>query len=63
MQLKREAQQWKEQCLRLEENSRNEIQDWKDQFLRVDSERARLAAKLELLLSEQVRPLTSTVVI
>ncbi|KAI0055584.1 hypothetical protein BV25DRAFT_1921693 [Artomyces pyxidatus] len=48
-QLRREAQQWKEQCLRLQETSRGEIQDWKEQFLRVDHERARLAARLEQL--------------
>ncbi|KAI0050355.1 hypothetical protein FA95DRAFT_619023 [Auriscalpium vulgare] len=47
MQLRREAQQWKEQCLRLQDASRGEIEDWKQQFLRVDKERARLSALLE----------------
>ncbi|KAH9009086.1 hypothetical protein EDB84DRAFT_1571489, partial [Lactarius hengduanensis] len=34
-QLRQEAQQWKDQCLRLEETLRGEIKPWKDQFLRV----------------------------
>ncbi|THH14144.1 hypothetical protein EW146_g6159 [Bondarzewia mesenterica] len=53
-QLRREAQQWKEQCLRLEETSRQEIKDWKDQFLRVEKERSRLSARLEEVVSEPI---------
>lgn len=41
-QLRQEAQQWKDQCLRLEETLRGEIKAWKDQFLRVDAEHTRL---------------------
>ncbi|TFY67262.1 hypothetical protein EVG20_g4006 [Dentipellis fragilis] len=51
-QLRDEAQQWKDQCLRLEETSRQEIQDWKEQFLRVDAERLRLTARIDHLASD-----------
>jgi hypothetical protein len=40
-QLSQEAQQWKDQCLRLEETLRGEIKAWKDQFLRVNAEHTR----------------------
>jgi hypothetical protein len=46
VQLRQEAQQWKDQCLRLEETLRGEIQAWKDQFLRVDAEHTRLLNQL-----------------
>ena len=52
-QLRQEAQQWKDQCLRLEETLRGEIKAWKDQFLRVDAEHTRL---LSSAASSQVRP-------
>ena len=45
-QLRQEAQQWKDQCLRLEETLRGEIKAWKDQFLRVDAEHTRLLNQL-----------------
>jgi len=54
-QLRQEAQQWKEQCLRLEETLRGEIKAWKDQFLRIDAERTRLLNQLSAP-SSQVRP-------
>ena len=46
-QLRQEAQQWKDQCLRLEESLRGEIKSWKDQFLRIDAERTRLLDQLQ----------------
>ncbi|KAI0304471.1 hypothetical protein B0F90DRAFT_1815794 [Multifurca ochricompacta] len=46
VQLRQEAQQWKDQCLRLEEILRGEIKSWKDQFLRIDAEHARLLHQL-----------------
>ncbi|KAA1469922.1 hypothetical protein DENSPDRAFT_835613 [Dentipellis sp. KUC8613] len=56
-QLRDEAQQWKDQCLRLEETSRQEIQDWKEQFLRVDAERMRLTSRMDHLASDnQLKP-------
>ena len=55
-QLRQEAQQWKDQCLRLEESLRGEIKSWKDQFLRVDAERTRLLDQVQLSSSSaQVR--------
>ncbi|KAI0252397.1 hypothetical protein BJV78DRAFT_352943 [Lactifluus subvellereus] len=45
-QLRQEAQQWKDQCLRLEETLRGEIKTWKDQFLRIDAEHTRLLNQL-----------------
>jgi hypothetical protein len=55
-QLRQEAQQWKDQCLRLEESLRGEIKSWKDQFLRIDAERTRLLDQLQLSSSSsQVR--------
>ncbi|KIM61973.1 hypothetical protein SCLCIDRAFT_1215594 [Scleroderma citrinum Foug A] len=53
-QLRREATQWKEQCLRLEETSRLEAISWKEQFLRVDQERTKLAQRVDELVSEQL---------
>jgi hypothetical protein len=44
--LRQEAQQWKDQCLRLEEALRGEIKAWQDQFLRVDNEHTRLLNQL-----------------
>jgi len=57
-QLRQEAQQWKDQCLRLEESLRGEIKSWKDQFLRIDAERTRLLDQLQFSSSSsQVRQL------
>ncbi|KAI6039301.1 hypothetical protein EDC04DRAFT_3140918 [Pisolithus marmoratus] len=60
-QLRQEATQWKEQCLRLEETSRLEAVSWKEQFLRVEQERSRLAQRVDELVSERlsVKPPTS----
>lgn len=60
-QLRQEATQWKEQCLRLEETSRLEAVSWKEQFLRVEQERSRLAQRVDDLVSERfsVKPQTS----
>ncbi|KAI9465551.1 hypothetical protein BJY52DRAFT_1383145 [Lactarius psammicola] len=55
-QLRQEAQQWKDQCLRLEETLRGEIKAWKDQFLRVDAEHTRLLNQQLSAPSSQVRP-------
>lgn len=55
-QLRQEAQQWKDQCLRLEETLRGEIKAWKDQFLRVDAEHSRLLNQQLSVPSSQVRP-------
>ncbi|KAI5983491.1 hypothetical protein EDD15DRAFT_2487596 [Pisolithus albus] len=52
-QLRQEATQWKEQCLRLEETSRLEAVSWKEQFLRVEQERSRLAQRVDDLVSER----------
>jgi hypothetical protein len=54
-QLRQEAQQWKDQCLRLEETLRGEINAWKDQFLRIDADHTRLLSQL----SSQVRYLNN----
>ncbi|KAH9049973.1 hypothetical protein EDB84DRAFT_1555914 [Lactarius hengduanensis] len=54
-QLRQEAQQWKDQCLRLEETLRGEIKAWKDQFLRVDAEHTRLLNQQLSAPSSQVR--------
>ncbi|KAI6099546.1 hypothetical protein EDD16DRAFT_1717817 [Pisolithus croceorrhizus] len=61
-QLRQEATQWKEQCLRLEETSRLEAVSWKEQFLRVEQERSKLAQRVDDLVSERfsVKPQTST---
>ncbi|KAI6030957.1 hypothetical protein F5J12DRAFT_888766 [Pisolithus orientalis] len=53
-QLRQEATQWKEQCLRLEDNSRVEAVSWKEQFLRVEQERSRLAQRVDVLVSERL---------
>ncbi|KAG9315815.1 hypothetical protein JVU11DRAFT_3464 [Chiua virens] len=53
-QLREEATQWKNQCLRLEETSRQEAVSWKEQFLRVEQERSKLAARVEALVAEQL---------
>ncbi|KAL4063306.1 hypothetical protein V8B97DRAFT_1992634 [Scleroderma yunnanense] len=53
-QLRREATQWKEQCLRLEETSRLEAISWKEQFLRVEQERTKLAQRVDELVSGQL---------
>jgi hypothetical protein len=56
-QLRQESQQWKDQCLRLDEALRGEIKAWKDQFLRVDAEHTRLLSQqLSSATSLQVRP-------
>ncbi|KAG6377060.1 hypothetical protein JVT61DRAFT_1110 [Boletus reticuloceps] len=52
-QLREEATQWKNQCLRLEETSRQEAISWKEQFLRVEQERSKLAQRVEELVAEQ----------
>ncbi|KAF7980478.1 hypothetical protein HWV62_37960 [Athelia sp. TMB] len=49
-QLRQEARQWKDQCLRLEETSR----DWKEQFVRVEQERASLLSRIEELMAERM---------
>ncbi|KAI6114431.1 hypothetical protein F5141DRAFT_1062839 [Pisolithus sp. B1] len=61
-QLRQEATQWKEQCLRLEETSRLEAVSWKEQFLRVEQERLKLSQRVDDLVSERfsVKPQTST---
>lgn len=46
-QLRQEATQWKEQCLRLEETSSS----WKEQFVRVEQERLKLSEQLDKLIS------------
>ncbi|KAH0832029.1 hypothetical protein J3R83DRAFT_12935 [Lanmaoa asiatica] len=53
-QLRQEASQWKNQCLRLEETSRQEAISWKDQFLRVEQERSKLSQRVEELVAEQL---------
>lgn len=53
-QLRHEATQWKTQCLRLEETSRQEAISWKEQFLRVEQERSKLAQRVEELVAEQL---------
>ena len=53
-QLRQEAAQWKNQCLRLEETSRQEATSWKEQFLRVEQERSKLAQRVEELVAEQL---------
>lgn len=58
-QLRQEAQQWKDQCLRLEESLRGEIKSWKDQFLRIDAERTRLLDQLQLSSSSSQTTLTA----
>ena len=49
-QLRQEARQWKDQCLRLEETSR----DWKEQFLRVEQERQILLSRIDELVAEKL---------
>jgi len=57
VQLRQEAQQWKDQCLRLDQTLRGEIKSWKDQFLCVDAEHTRLLnQQLSSVTSSQVRP-------
>ncbi|KAH7885297.1 hypothetical protein F5I97DRAFT_1928694 [Phlebopus sp. FC_14] len=53
-QLRQEATQWKDQCLRLEETSRQEAISWKEQFLRVEQERYKLAQRVDELVAEQL---------
>ncbi|KAG1745944.1 uncharacterized protein EDB91DRAFT_1236246 [Suillus paluster] len=53
-QLRYEAEQWKQQCLRLEDTSRQEATSWKEQFLRVEQERYKLAARVDELIEEQL---------
>ena len=53
-QLRQEATQWKNQCLRLEETSRQEAISWKEQFLRVEQERSKLAQRVEELVAERL---------
>ncbi|KIJ64628.1 hypothetical protein HYDPIDRAFT_112011 [Hydnomerulius pinastri MD-312] len=53
-QLRQEATQWKNQCLRLEESSRQEAISWKEQFLRVEQERYKLAQRVDELISDQL---------
>ncbi|KAI0789676.1 hypothetical protein C8Q75DRAFT_891770 [Abortiporus biennis] len=54
VQLREEAQQWKNQLLRFEETSRREIQDWKEQYIRAEQERSRLSARIDELVAEQL---------
>jgi chromosome segregation ATPase len=49
-QLRQEARQWKDQCLRLEETSR----DWKEQFIRVEQERQILLSRIDELVTEKL---------
>ncbi|KAG8214563.1 hypothetical protein J3R82DRAFT_9626 [Butyriboletus roseoflavus] len=53
-QIRQEATQWKNQCLRLEETSRQEAISWKEQFLRVEQERSKLAERVDELVAEQL---------
>ncbi|KAN0087535.1 hypothetical protein V8E55_006156 [Tylopilus felleus] len=53
-QIREEATQWKNQCLRLEETSRQEAVSWKEQFLRVEQERSKLSRRVEELVAEQL---------
>ncbi|EIM86027.1 uncharacterized protein STEHIDRAFT_169037 [Stereum hirsutum FP-91666 SS1] len=59
-QIRREAQQWKDQYLRLEESSRQEAQGWKDQYTRVEQDRARLSGRLEQLVTDQHNHMSTT---
>ncbi|KAG2129131.1 hypothetical protein DEU56DRAFT_499236 [Suillus clintonianus] len=52
-QLRYESEQWKQQCLRLEDTSRQEATSWKEQFLRVEQERYKLATRVNELIEEQ----------
>ncbi|KZP33449.1 hypothetical protein FIBSPDRAFT_1036014 [Athelia psychrophila] len=49
-QLRQDARQWKDQCLRLEETSR----DWKEQFVRVEQERVGYLSRIEELMAERM---------
>ncbi|KAG1772410.1 hypothetical protein EDD22DRAFT_433371 [Suillus occidentalis] len=53
-QLRYESEQWKQQCLRLEDTSRQEATSWKEQFLRVEQERHKLAMRVDELVEEQL---------
>jgi hypothetical protein len=53
-QLRYESEQWKQQCLRLEDTSRQEATSWKEQFLRVEQERYKLATRVDELIGEQL---------
>ncbi|KAG2037842.1 hypothetical protein BDR03DRAFT_956318 [Suillus americanus] len=53
-QLRYESEQWKQQCLRLEDTSRQEATSWKEQFLRVEQERYKLATRVDELIEEQL---------
>ncbi|KIK95166.1 hypothetical protein PAXRUDRAFT_402114 [Paxillus rubicundulus Ve08.2h10] len=53
-QVRQEATQWKNQCLRLEETSRQEAISWKEQFIRVEKERCKLAQRVEEHVAEQL---------
>ncbi|KAG1820709.1 hypothetical protein EV424DRAFT_1402049 [Suillus variegatus] len=53
-QLRYESEQWKQQCLRLEDTSRQEATSWKEQFLRVEQERYKLATRVDELVEEQL---------
>ncbi|OJA17197.1 hypothetical protein AZE42_00170 [Rhizopogon vesiculosus] len=53
-QLRHEAEQWKQQCLRLEDTSRQEAISWKEQFLRVEQERYKLSTRVDELVEEQL---------
>ncbi|KAG2071373.1 hypothetical protein BDR04DRAFT_512645 [Suillus decipiens] len=53
-QLRYESEQWKQQCLRLEDTSRQEATSWKEQFLRVEQERYKLASRVDELMEEQL---------
>lgn len=58
-QIREEATQWKNQCLRLEETSRQEAVSWKEQFLRVEQERSKLSRRVEELVAEQLSSVCS----
>lgn len=60
LQLRQEARQWKDQCLRLEETARREALDWKEQFLRVEEERRDLLSRIDELVAEKLAVRIST---
>ncbi|KAG1770876.1 hypothetical protein EV702DRAFT_1138318 [Suillus placidus] len=59
-QLRYESEQWKQQCLRLEDTSRQEATSWKEQFLRVEQERHKLATRVDELMEEQLSQTVQT---
>ncbi|KAG2108800.1 hypothetical protein BD769DRAFT_1692732 [Suillus cothurnatus] len=49
-----ESEQWKQQCLHLEDMSRQEATSWKEQFLCVEQEHYKLAMCVDELIGEQL---------